>query len=427
MKILFVSPYVPVPPTFGGALRIYNVMKQAARFHELALVAYGTPASAAAAKEWIGPALKEVHVLPPPWSDRYKRFGQIYSHLTNHSFFYQLVHTPAMQALIDSVLRRERYDIVQSEFSVTGTFEFRTDGIKILDAHNVEYDNFRRMSTMAHSPVRRYHYAREFVKFRREEIAACSMHDAVFVTSQRDKHILDCDIPSTPKFIVPNGVDTGFYSPGLSETDPYSIVFTGMMGYLPNGDGMRFFLDEIFPRILRTLPQATITIVGKQPPPFLLHRASPNIIVTGAVEDVRPFVRRSAVYVIPLRMGGGTRLKALEAMSMKIPIVTTSIGCEGIDVKDGETVMMRDDPDAFAEAVIEVMTNWALRQRLTDNAFDLVHRQYEWHVIGEAMEHWYRSFFDSKRTVHHRRSAVDGIGAMSEPAGMPAAVRREGR
>jgi glycosyltransferase involved in cell wall biosynthesis len=243
----------------------------------------------------------------------------------------------------------------------------------------------------ARSPLRRLHYWSEYRKFYREEIYACSNHDAILVTSERDKQILDRDLPDSSKYVIPNGVDAAYFKPGTEKPEPFSLVFTGAMSYAPNSDGMLHFLEHIFPRILKQIPQMKIYIVGSGPPRALLSRASSNVIVTGFVEDVRPFVWRSGIYVVPLRMGGGTRLKVLEAMAMKKPIVTTSIGAEGINVCDGESALLADEPEQFADAVVRLSQDINLQQKLTANGYDLMLRQYEWSVIGIQLQSTYQS------------------------------------
>jgi glycosyltransferase involved in cell wall biosynthesis len=167
------------------------------------------------------------------------------------------------------------------------------------------------------------------------------------------------------------------------------------MGYVPNNDGILYFLDEIFPLIQRKIPEAKVYIVGNLPTKKLLKRASDRVVITGYVQDVRRYVSRASVYVVPLRMGGGTRLKVVEAMAMKKPIVTTSIGCEGIRVANGESALIADEPRLFAEEVVELLRNASLRRRLVQNGYELMRSHYEWSVIGRQMEQIYQSIVAS--------------------------------
>ncbi|MDE3056851.1 MAG: glycosyltransferase [Bacteroidota bacterium] len=403
MKILHAMPYPPVPPTFGGALRIYHLLQHMTRHHRVTVLTYGGHNEYRLLREHFGDRLQDIHLIPYPWFQHHRRLGQGYALLTKQSFTHLITYTKNMQRLIDLLLLRNEFDIVQSEFAIMGPFNFRTDAVKILDAHNVEYDNFRRIGLSAPSLLRRLYYRREYKAFFSEEIRACRKNDAIFVTSPRDKAILDNDVPEIPKYVIPNGVDTSYFTPAAGSAEPYSLVFTGMMGYVPNYEGMLYFLSEIFPLILKEIPQSKLYIVGSLPPKKLFKLASSNVIITGYVDDVRPFIQKSSVYVVPLRMGGGTRLKIIEAMAVKKPIVTTTIGCEGIEVQDGESVMVRDEPASFANAVVELLRDKQKSARLAARGYELVRARYDWSIISRRMEECYEDIFhrNEHRTIRN--------------------------
>ncbi len=396
MKILFTLPYIPVPLTFGGAIRVSHMIKIAAEHHDVTILTFGTPEEERALRKALDMRIK-VHVVSDPWVRNFRRAGQLYALFTKHSFFYKLVESKEMKSILERLLAENDFDIVQTEFSHTAAYDLPTNAVKILDTHNVEYDNFRRIYENAHTPLRRLHYYLEYKKFCNEEQAACRRYDFVFTTSKRDKIILDGDVPEIPKYVIPNGVDSSYFIPSQETPEPYSLVFTGAMSYVPNYDGVLYFLDDIFPRILQQEPKAKIYIVGSKPPGMLRRRTSDNIIVTDYVEDVRPYVYRSSVYVVPLRMGGGTRLKVLEAMAMKKPIVTTSIGCEGIEIVNGNSAIIADEPQEFANSVVQLLRNETLRKKITDNGYEIMRTQYDWKIIGEQVQTLYQTLC-SKQT-----------------------------
>ncbi len=399
IKILHLMPYSPEPTISGGTLRIHHLLKHLALNHDVTVVCFGDPGTFSMIEGAFQSRLEGVHVVPYPWVGRYRRLGQAYAHFTKFSFLQSIFISNEMQRTIDRLLDRRAFDLVQTEFCMMAAFRVGTDALRVLDAHNVEYDNFSRWAENARSWLRRYHYRREYRKLLHEELAAYRRQDAIFVTSERDKEILSAAVPQVPKFIVPNGVDTSYFRPAQTPSEPYSLVFTGMMGYVPNYDGMLYFLDEIFPLVQRAIPEAKIYIVGNKPPRVLLRRAARNVIITGYVEDVRPYIWRSSVYVVPLRMGGGTRLKVMEAMAMKKPIVSTSIGCEGIDVKHGESVLIADRPDEFAGSVVELLSNAALKHRLIQKSCELARSKYEWSVIGEQVERYIQTLAHPRRRL----------------------------
>ena len=386
MKILHLSPYVPVPPNFGGALRVYHLLKGLSRSNEVTFLTFGYENQKPALEENFGSFLKAIHIVQPTWAWNYRRLAQFYSLFTPNSFFSLFTKSDEMQRLINKILSEDNFDVIQMEFPIMGIFDFESDAVKILDEHNVEYDNFYGMWKHAKTPIRRLHYMSEYKKSYKEEIASCKKMDAIFVVSNRDKQILDKEVPSIPKYLVPNGVDTLYFKPSGEVPEPYSLVFTGMMAYVPNYDGMLYFLDEIFPLVLKKIPQAKIYIVGNRPPKELERRASGNVIITGYVDDVRPYVRRASLYVVPLRMGGGTRLKVLEALAMKKPVVTTSVGCEGIDVSDNESVIIRNNPAEFAKSIIEVLKNRDMQKSLGEKGYETINSVYDWNVVSRRLE-----------------------------------------
>lgn len=395
MKVLHLMPYSPEPPVFGGSLRSYHLLKNLVRYHQVTLVFFGSPDMPLQVRKKFNANLEQIHAVPVPRIGRYRRLGQLYAHWTRDSYLQLACRSREMQTTLDRLLAADDYDLVQAEFCMMGSYQFDTDALKLLDAHNVEHDIYRRMALHAGSWLRRLHYDHEYQRLIHEELITCRKQDAIFVTSARDKELLDAHVPGVPKFIVPNGVDTSYFMPSDQPHEPFSIVFTGMMGYVPNYDGMLYFLDAIFPLIQKEIPQIKLYIVGGRPPRELVARATDNVVVTGYVDDVRPYVWKSTVYVVPLRIGGGTRLKILEAMAMRKPIVTTSVGCEGIDVRDRETVLVADDPQHFAQSVVELLRNEELRHRLVHNGHELALAQYEWSVIGNHAELMYQRIMQS--------------------------------
>ena len=404
MKILHIFPYSPVPPIFGGALRVYHMLRMMARDHDVTVAVFAWDKALPEFRREFDGRVRGIHTAPYNWSRRNKRAAQFISFWAKHSFFYTISQSREMQRTLDGIVAKNDFDIIQSEFPTMGDYNFQSDAVRILDSHNVEYDVFRRMWQKARSPLRKLHYYDEFKKFYHEELAVYKKQDALFVTSERDKMILDADIPGVPKYVVPNGVDSAYFAPKEQTTEPHSLVFTGALSYIPNSDGVLYFLDSVFPLIQRKIPDAKIYVVGMGPPRELRRRASESVIVTDYVDDVRPYVHRSSVYVVPLRMGGGTRLKVLEAMAMKKPIVSTSIGCEGIQVKDGESIRIADTPEAFADSTVELLRNSALRSRLSENGFEIMKAQYEWNVIGADVNKLYEKICSGKRNERNIRN-----------------------
>lgn len=389
MKVLYLIPYSPANPVFGGALRIYHLLKHLCTYHDVTVAGFSTPQEELKLLDQF-PALEgKTHFVAYPYTYKNARWRLLQSVFSKHSNWYQLTKSKLFQQKLDWLFEEESFDIIQSEFPVMAMFRFNSDAVKIIDSHNVEYDNFKRMAQVK-NPFKKLFYHLEAYKFYKEETAVCAQQDALLVTSARDISLFNETTPDVRKYLIPNGVDTTYFQPFKAAPVRHSMVFVGMMKYVPNYNGIIWFLNEIFPKILEFIPDASITIVGKNPPDSILKRASKNIIVTGFVEDTRPYIEKSSVYVVPLRMGGGTRLKIMEALAVKKPIVSTSIGCEGIDVQNGKSIMIGDTPDKFAARVIELFSNPERVAGLTDEGYALVNDKYRWESIGLQMNRAYQ-------------------------------------
>lgn len=403
MKILHFFPYLPTPATFGGALRVYHILKHLSENYEVTVAGYCEYGDMDLFKKEFPSLVDKSHFIKRKFRRGVgRRLIQVASYLSSHSYWYNWSYSKELENNLNNLLAEQDFDVVMGEFASMGHFNLHTDAIRVIDAHNVEYDNFRRMSTLEFSWIRKNFYKREYERSYKEEIAAFKKQDALLVTSARDGSIIKKDVPEVPQFVIPNGVDTSYFSSGGVDPEPFSLVFTGTMGYVPNYDGMLYFLKQIFPIIKRSIPEAKIYIVGSNPPPTLLKHQSNSVIITGFVDDVRPYIDKASVFVVPLRMGSGTRLKVVEALSMQKPVVSTSIGSEGIDVTDNEDLLLRDEPEAFAEAVIELFSNGKLRSRLIDSGYNLVKSKYDWNVIGQSMDRAFLELMSKKPQVMTR-------------------------
>lgn len=385
MNILVVLPYSPANPVFGGSLRIFHLLKHLCMHHQVTVTGFSTPDETAELVLNLPQLKGKTYFVPPPDLKLRRYTLLLRSLLSKHSYWHHLTRSQALQQQLDRLTLRDSYDVILCEFPVMAMFRYQTEALKIIDAHNVEYDNFRRMSHVSNI-VKKMFYKLEARKFRREEIDVCRRQDALFVTSKRDISLFDKTVPGVAKYLIPNGVDTRYYAPSPVIPRPKSLVFVGKMNYLPNYDGMNYFLDEIFPRIQAVYPETTLTIVGSHPPASIVRRSGPQVRVTGFVEDTRPFIQEACVYIVPLRMGGGTRLKIVEALASKIPLVTTPVGCEGIDVENRISAFIAEDPQVFADAVIELFEREELREKLKHYGHELVTTSYRWECSGERMD-----------------------------------------
>ncbi len=236
----------------------------------------------------------------------------------------------------------------------------------ILFTHNVEAEIWRRHAETATNPISRRLLGQQWRRMLRFERDGLARFDLVLAVSEADGQTFERLYPGAlraPVHVVQTGVDTRYFAPADAPAVRRAhLVFTGSMDWLPNEDGMLYFVREILPRIRREEPDATLSIIGRAPTPAVRRLAEEaGVDVTGRVDDVRPHIAAGAVYVVPLRVGGGTRLKIFEAMGMGKAVVSTTIGAEGLPVSHGRDIMIADEPAAFADAVVRLIRQPAER------------------------------------------------------------------
>lgn len=391
MRILWLAPYLP-RPVFGAGTRVYNLIKALASTCEIDLIAHAWPPSP---DDELGNQLsamcRTVQCVPPViQSRRDRREMQLKALRSRRPSQYWMSFAPAMQECIDRAVRKNDYDVAVLEHSFMGYYTLPESLLVVLDQHNVESDILRRASRHERSFVRRIYNLVEFVRYYPDERRICRSADLILAASEHD-----CDsmrrwggVP--PCVVAPNGVDCTYFAPravDIPEKEAMDIVFTGAMHYAPNAAAMLYFVDKIWPLIRARAPGAMLRIVGGDPAPAILQLARlPNVSVRGNVADMRPYLADAAVVAVPLRVGGGTRLKIVEALAMARAVVTTSVGCEGLMVQDGKHLFVADEPIDFAARVVELLHDPARRVQVGENGRRLVKDSYDWPVVGARME-----------------------------------------
>ena len=385
MTILVLTPYVPYPPSFGGSVRIYHLMRQLSRQHRLILLSYRESESGLGDTSGLDDICDDVRCIDRDVGGG-KRMLQLKSLVSPHSFQYHVHHGAAMQQALDDVIRERDVDLILVEFSQMACFSFPADIPVVIDQHNVEYDLIRRMAARSHWSLRKVYNTIEAVKYRREEMRALAAATGVLATSERDARLMRDSVPSLRPRVVVNGVDTAFFqNPGRTPR-PNTLVFVGATHYFPNEDGIHFYMRDIHPKVQAAVPDITVTFVGGRPPGAVRDYASEQVVVTGFVDDVRPYMHAASVFIVPLRMGGGTRFKVVEALAAEVPVVSTRLGSEGIPVENGREVMLADRPDAFADAVVRILREPELAASLRTAGRELVRQRFDWQVIGGQLE-----------------------------------------
>lgn len=400
MKILFLAARLPYPLDTGAKIRAYHILKGLAHEHEVTLLAFH---GSTTELEHVGPLSKlGINVVPvlnqainkgvSPWlliRNLFSRLPVTVQKYQSETFRIEL-----------SRLLNDRYDIVHCEhLHVAHYADSQKNCRKVLDAHNVEAEIIERMCAVETNALKRAFLAWHAAKVKRFEQSVVRYFDLVLAVSDRDRAALKKMSGRNNVSTVENGVDVDhFVSNGGPKNG--SLVFVGSMDWLPNVDGIKYFVDDILPLIQREVGAIPFYVVGKNPPRDIteLAKKKEGVIVTGAVDDVRPYIDAASVYVVPLRFGGGTRLKVLEAFAMGKTVVSTSLGSEGIDFKAGEHLLIADDPKAFAECVITLLKNEKRNEQMRRAARKLAEERYSWHVIENKLLQYYHFSTDNDRT-----------------------------
>ncbi len=419
-RILFLTPQMPFPPHQGAAIRNLNVARLAAQRHEVAIYGFvrapDEQRQAEALREWVS----EVRTFPAPHRTMAARALQT-----------ALSPTPDMGRRLSSdelasASREAEADLVQAEAIEMAQFLSGAPGSHVLDCHNAEWMLQKRtfqVDLRRGNAVGAAYSLLQWLKLRRYERLACRASDAVIAVSEDDRRaLLDLDRRLTID-VVPNAVDAALFSPATEPPRRHSFVFTGTLDFRPNVDAMTWLSSRIWPLIRRSLPDAQLTLAGREPVSAIrqLHGRD-GIEVAASPADIRPLLARAAVYLIPVRAGGGSRFKLLEAMSMGLGVVSTTIGAEGLDVRAGEHVLLADEPQSFAAAAVELAGDAAERQRLGAAARELVLRTYDWPLQGPRLwAIWDRLL--SRRTAAGRGSrpsaGTGSEGTQARPAAPP--------
>lgn len=388
MKLLVVTHNLPLP-RWGAGTRNYYLLNALARAHEVSLFATVDRLPDPDDVTLLRTAARAIFTCVLP-AGRNKRVRQISALLRGRSYELTTYAPRYVRAAFTQVVRDGRFDAVLFESAVVAGHDLPPGVRCIVDEHNVEHEVLRRTFQSDVGRLRQLYNRLEYRNLRAGEIARCARADLILATSERDADALRALLPGRPVSVVPNGVDTVAFGAQNAEPDveeaPGRVVFTGTLGYYPNVQAVLSFAAHCWPRIRAAVPEATWQIVGSFPPPEVLRLGElPGVTVTGAVPAVRPHLASAAVAVAPLLVGGGTRLKILEAFAMSRAVVATSVGCEGLAVEDGRHLLVADDPAAFADAVIALLRDAGRRATLGAAGRALVEARYTWESCGATL------------------------------------------
>ncbi len=381
-KILFLSPRLPYPLDTGGKIRTYHILRLLAGNFSVDLLTF---IFSEQEKDFVFELEKQLRIKIHSVDNKIFPPGIVLSALrTGKPISYQKYFSVQFVDKLKSLLQENQYRKVHCDHLhmaqyVTIIKQISLDLPVRVDEHNVEYVIAERTKDRASNPVAKLLFSDQSSKVKRLEKQVCQEVDEIWVVSQEDKLILSNLIGDDKKItVVPNGVDLEYFSFRPYGGNEKGLVFIGSMDWLPNEDGMLFFIEAIWPKVKAVLPDLRLSIVGRSPSDRLLSKASWDIVITGAVDDVRPYLYSAEVSIVPLRIGGGSRLKILESMAAGRVVVSTSLGAEGIECVNNEHIIIADNPDEFASAIIRLVRDITMRKRIAKTAYDLVEGKYKW-------------------------------------------------
>ncbi len=395
MKILLLMHFVPYPPTSGALQRNYNLLKEISQRYDVHLVCLTQKAllpdetKLNDSIKHVSPFCKTIKVFPIP-SDAsplqwyFLLLCNLFSALP---YSVKRFYSKAMLAEINSILHKNAIDIIHVDTIDLAQYISPTISIpKVLNHHNIESALLLRRAANAKSPLTSLYARMQAHRLEKYEKKMVQKFDTNLTVSEIDKLGFEQLCPHAKFSIVPNGTDTEYFSESDSVQEPI-MIFAGGLNWYPNKDAMVYFCTKILPLVVKTCPQARLQIIGQDPPREFngFKEKGLPVDVIGFVPDIRVYYSRAAVQIVPLRVGGGTRLKILDALAMGKAVVSTSIGVEGLDLIDGKDLLIADNEESFAQKVVMLLTNSESRKRLGKTGRATVEKKYGWDVIGPQL------------------------------------------
>ena len=408
MHVLWLNAGLLLPLDKGGKLRTWHLMRHLAKRHQVTYLSFADPSASPADVAGMSGVCDRLETVPR----REVRKGSPRFYLRASRFLVDpapyavaAYRSREYRARLNQLLEAHPFDALVCDFLVPAVnLPSRVPCPTVLFTHNVEAEIWRRHAETERRGWRRALLRSQWRRMLRFEERTLSRFDVVLAVSDADRETfgrLYGDRLRAPVRVIPTGVDARYFEATVSiPFDPYRLAFTGSMDWLPNEDAVLYFCQDILPRIRRVEPRVTLSIVGRNPTPAVrrLADALRGIEITGRVDDIRPHVGRASLSIVPLRIGGGTRLKIYEAMAMGRPVVSTSVGAEGLPLVPGRDLAVADDPGGFADAVLALLSDPAARRRMADAARRLVTERYDWSAVAGTLEDAIRAAIPPRRT-----------------------------
>lgn len=397
-RILYLTQVLPYPLNTGARVRQYYVLRQLALAHEVTLVSFVRGDDQPEHIAHLKTVCRAVYTIPMQralWRDARATAHGLLTHLP---IVIARDEIASMQQLLACLMASESFDVVHADQVSMSRYGLQCQNIRrVLDLHNAMYLVTERLAAHTGNPFNRLLLQREARALARYEGELCASYDQVVFVTDEDRKLIEqqisrwqVQVPDRRLTTIPICIDPSDKQPIKPVAQPHRITALGVMFWPPNAEGVLWFVQEIWPRIHAKQPQLTFTVVGKNPPEYLMQLHGVNgIEVLGFVPEVEAILAETAVFVVPLRAGGGMRVKILDTWSWGLPIVSTSIGAEGIDICEGKNILIADQPEAFSTAILRAVTDHGLNQQLRQNGRRWVEEKYDWKTVYRAWDDVY--------------------------------------
>jgi sugar transferase (PEP-CTERM/EpsH1 system associated) len=402
MKIIVLDEELPYPLNTGKRIRSYYLIKHLAKNHDVTYYAFGE-------EDDSYNFIKSSGIIPITVSSpvRNKSGLQFYLKLflnlfSSYPFIVTNQYSSLYLAKLKELISSTQPDLIICEWTPLAVYidklkDQLTDVKKVVVAHNIESEIWRRYEQNEKNIIKKLYISIQRKKVERFERTCFKWFDGATAVSEQDKAFIEARETNYRSEVISNGVDTEYFYPNDREIEKNSIVFTGSMDWRPNQDAVVYFCEEILPKIKKEIPDVRFYIVGRKPPQFIRNLgAIQGVKITGTVDDVRPYMAGAGVYVVPLRIGGGSRLKILEAMAMEKAVVSTSVGAEGLNIKNNINGLIRNNISEFADAVVDCLSNRDKARSLGKKGREFVVDKHRWEKIGVDLDNYLSAVADGK-------------------------------
>ena len=413
MRIAFLSQRFLMPMDTGGKIRTGKILEQLSKKHDITWIGNYNPEKDAAYRDQVGRFCQRF--VPVEWDEPERGSLRFYTRLArNLCSTYPVTalndYSRELEQALSETLAGQDFDLAICDFVQSALLFRQVKNIPtLLFTHNVEAKIFERHLEAAGNPATQLLWWSQQKRMARFEKQSVHAFDRVIAVSDNDASIFKREYGADNAVSIPTGVDIDFYQPGdPQKADPANIVFCGSMDWLPNEDGMKFFLTEVASLLDARLGKWSLTIVGRNPSDAMQALAAqfPNVTLTGWVDDVRTYLESAGLCIVPLRIGGGTRMKIYEAMAMGKAVVATTVGAEGLEGEEGRDIRLVDEPVAIADAIAELVLDEQKRRAMEDNARRLVEENFSWGKVAERFSEICRETID----VYESRHEVPALG-----------------